>query len=405
MSPLSDYRNIDHAYEWHSAIAASHPDAPDVSKEDVYPLSDYGDESCEEVRASHILEHFSHRETVAVLREWIRVLKPGGWLKIAVPDFEYLAREYLQGEIELPLQGYCMGGQTDENDYHKAIFDADGLTDTFQQLGLANVQRWESEIQDCAALPVSLNLMGQKPEANRVAIASPVVSVPPKGKIIGLMSLPRLTFTDTMHCTLNVAQALNLRVVRSSGVFWGQCMQNLLLEAIAGGAKYALTIDYDSLFTVLDVCELYRIAETTEADALCALQMKRESVSPLFCLHSRAKETEIQIPREAFRQETYPIVTGNFGLCLIRLSALKEIPKPWFIGKPSESGEWDSGRMDEDIHFWHKWNEAGKCLYLVPKVVIGHQQMVCTWPNKELQVQHQYVSDYTHSGKPAWAWG
>ena len=52
-----------------------------------YPLTQYADGSVDEIRASHILEHFSHHEVALVLREWVRVLKRGGKLYIAVPDF------------------------------------------------------------------------------------------------------------------------------------------------------------------------------------------------------------------------------------------------------------------------------------------------------------------------------
>jgi SAM-dependent methyltransferase len=35
--------------------------------------------------ASHVLEHFSN--TIEVLKEWLRVVKPGGYVYFAVPDF------------------------------------------------------------------------------------------------------------------------------------------------------------------------------------------------------------------------------------------------------------------------------------------------------------------------------
>src|SRR5207249_3890671 len=34
--------------------------------------------SADLIYASHVLEHISHRETLSVLQEWRRVLKPGG---------------------------------------------------------------------------------------------------------------------------------------------------------------------------------------------------------------------------------------------------------------------------------------------------------------------------------------
>jgi len=123
------------------------------------------DNAYDEVRASHVLEHFPHGQTLNVLKEWVRVLKPGGWLKIAVPDFEWIVsrRRPEYGISEDLLQMYLFGGQTDENDYHKAVFTFDKLKRLLEECGLVGIQPWTSEIQDCASLPVSLNLMGQKP--------------------------------------------------------------------------------------------------------------------------------------------------------------------------------------------------------------------------------------------------
>ena len=55
--------------------------------QEAYPLA-YEDGSVDEIRASHILEHFGLREISAVLKNWWDKLKPGGLLKIAVPDFD-----------------------------------------------------------------------------------------------------------------------------------------------------------------------------------------------------------------------------------------------------------------------------------------------------------------------------
>ncbi len=126
----------------------------------------YG-EGVDEIRASHVLEHFPHGQTLHVLKGWASKLKPGGVLKIAVPDFGKIVNAYSNGHSTDPLiEGYLMGGQTDEYDYHKAIFNDLGLRQMMQAAGLVDIKPWTSEIQDCASLPVSLNLMGTKPDAH-----------------------------------------------------------------------------------------------------------------------------------------------------------------------------------------------------------------------------------------------
>jgi 2-polyprenyl-3-methyl-5-hydroxy-6-metoxy-1,4-benzoquinol methylase len=52
------------------------------------------DGSVDVIRASHILEHFP-AQVPAVLKHWAAKLKPGGVLKIAVPDFAWIAQAYL----------------------------------------------------------------------------------------------------------------------------------------------------------------------------------------------------------------------------------------------------------------------------------------------------------------------
>jgi len=48
---------------------------------------DFDDNSVDLIYASHLLEHYPKDETVPVLEEWHRVLKLGGILRVAVPDF------------------------------------------------------------------------------------------------------------------------------------------------------------------------------------------------------------------------------------------------------------------------------------------------------------------------------
>ena len=399
---------------------------------EVYPLTEWGDESCDEVRASHVLEHFSHRETEAVLREWIRVLKPGGWLKVAVPDFRYIAQEYLKAETDAPLHGYCMGGQVDENDYHKAIFDEDGLRQALEDLGLVNVQRWQSEIKDCASLPVSLNLMGQKripggceycgsgnpqsccitPDDNICRYKAKeelrgVCVVPdrlPAGEVVAVMSCPRLSFTDNAFSVIGGIAGLGIRVLKSSGVFWGQCLTELIEQAIASGAKYVLTIDYDTIFKAEDVRRLYALCEAYQIDGVMGLQMKRDGDYPLFTKNKEKFEETLHIAREDFQKDIYPVFTGHFGLTLLRCASFAKLEKPWFRSEPDSEGRWTEKKRDEDIAFWHNWHGAGNSFYLAPKVVLGHLQLMATWPDENLQARHQYTSEYHKTGKPEWSW-
>lgn len=64
-----------------------------------------GDNSCDAVFNSAVLEHFRPQDADKFVRECHRILKPGGILRIGVPDLENLARLYLH-QLERALAGH-----------------------------------------------------------------------------------------------------------------------------------------------------------------------------------------------------------------------------------------------------------------------------------------------------------
>ncbi len=118
-------------------------------KSDVSDLSMFGDDSVDLIYSSHTLEYFDRVDVVNVLREWRRVLKPGGTVRIAVPDFEALAKVYAQykdlNKIIGPLYGRIAvktpGG--DKKFYHKTVYDFTALKTVLESCGFRNVRRYE----------------------------------------------------------------------------------------------------------------------------------------------------------------------------------------------------------------------------------------------------------------------
>lgn len=148
----------------------------------IYPLTRYADNSAEVIRCSHTLEHFSLAEIPAILKEWVRVLKPGGILKLAVPNFRWICEAYL-GQRECPpnapIASFLMGGQQHASDYHKSIFDEYNLRLLMSDAGLIEIEPWQSELKnDCASLPVSLNLMARKPQPQSAPKPIEIETVP-----------------------------------------------------------------------------------------------------------------------------------------------------------------------------------------------------------------------------------
>jgi predicted SAM-dependent methyltransferase len=57
----------------------------------------FDDESADEIMAIHVIEHFYRWEVEDVLKEWARVLKPGGKLVLECPDLAKIVRNLVNG--------------------------------------------------------------------------------------------------------------------------------------------------------------------------------------------------------------------------------------------------------------------------------------------------------------------
>ena len=95
-----------------------------------------------------------------------------------------------------------------------------------------------------------------------------------------------------------------------------------------------------------------------------------------------------------WRGEPLKATTAHFGLTVLNLEKLATVPKPWFISKPNEKGEWDIGHIDDDVHFWLNWKEAGNTVYIDPGVRIGHVEEMVTMFDENLQQIHIYPKEW-----------
>jgi len=307
----------------------------------IYPLP-HADGSVSVIRASHVLEHFNFADVAEVLKDWVRALKPGGRLKIAVPDFDKIAEAHVHGE-PLNVQGYVMGGQIDEADFHKTVWNRDELRRRLAGAGLVLLREWTSELDgDCASLPISLNIEGTKPYRSEI-------------KVSAAMSVPRLGFMDNFGCCIDALVPLGIRLRRQGGAFWGQALTNCLEVILDQDAPDAvLTLDYDTVFTKGHVAHLMQLMLAhPEAHAIAALQSSRHLPTALFTKRDDDGEPMARVPIEAMSGDLMKVSSAHFGLTLIRADRLRDLPKPWFHATPSSDGQWHYGddHIDEDINF------------------------------------------------------
>lgn len=106
-------------------------DATEVSKH-------VGYRSCDEIRACHLLEHFSHRHTATILVDWILCLKPGGLLHVEVPNFEMQCRLLLAGQQDEAIR-LAYGDQDHDGNFHKTGFTPQTLRVAAEAAGFVDV--------------------------------------------------------------------------------------------------------------------------------------------------------------------------------------------------------------------------------------------------------------------------
>lgn len=135
---------------WVNIDALSH--APGVCIDDVSTLVTIEDMTADEIYACHVLEHFGRNSTVDVLKTWFQKLRPGGTIRISVPDIRAVFEKYQQGTPIAVLTGLLYGGQRNEYDYHKVGFDFLSLSAALNSAGFADVQRYDWQDIDHAEM-------------------------------------------------------------------------------------------------------------------------------------------------------------------------------------------------------------------------------------------------------------
>jgi predicted SAM-dependent methyltransferase len=148
---------------------------PDVDfAGDCGDLSSLPDDSCSEVYASHVFEHLGYdHELPVALTHVYRILKPGGRLRVSVPDLEILCRLFLHpsldGDARWNVMRMMFGGRTTEQDVHQSGLTLEFMTAFLSELGFRDIKRVQTFglFEDSSTLtfggvPISLNVEAWK---------------------------------------------------------------------------------------------------------------------------------------------------------------------------------------------------------------------------------------------------
>ncbi len=118
-------------------------------RHDVSTLPMFKDNAVDLIYACHVIEYFDRIEVLDVLHEWHRVLKPGGLLRLAVPDFAALVKVYQKyGDLSL-IHGPLYGRMVIETDrgqhtvYHRTVYDFETVRSVLESVGFENVHCYD----------------------------------------------------------------------------------------------------------------------------------------------------------------------------------------------------------------------------------------------------------------------
>ncbi|MBI4050177.1 MAG: methyltransferase domain-containing protein [Candidatus Doudnabacteria bacterium] len=103
--------------------------------------------SADLIYCSHTFEYFDRVEAQEVLKEWSRVLKRGGVLHLAVPDWDALLKVYKKYQdlrkILGPLYGRWPISGSKKIIYHKTVYNFQDLKKLLKKNGFIKVRRYD----------------------------------------------------------------------------------------------------------------------------------------------------------------------------------------------------------------------------------------------------------------------
>jgi ubiquinone/menaquinone biosynthesis C-methylase UbiE len=138
---------------------------------DLHDLATFADASADEILTVHVVEHFWRWEIADVLREWVRVLKPGGRMIVECPNLQSACQTFLQNPREFAHEDQ-RGQQTmwvfygdpkwkDPLMIHRWGYTPESLQQLLAQVGLKDVRQEPAQYK--LREPRDMRVVGVKP--------------------------------------------------------------------------------------------------------------------------------------------------------------------------------------------------------------------------------------------------
>ena len=140
---------------------------------DISDLSQFQDNSIDEIYASHVVEHVNQKNISNALKGIYRVLSEKGKFYVSVPDWDILCRIFIDPKAPTKVKFHVMrmmfGGQIDDFDFHYFGWNFQFMKDYLHTAGFKKIERVKSfslfkDTSDYApyGFPISLNVIAYK---------------------------------------------------------------------------------------------------------------------------------------------------------------------------------------------------------------------------------------------------
>jgi len=137
------------------------------SRADVYKdirELEYADNSVDEIRSHHLLEHFSRPEAIKLLLQWRKWLRPGGLLSVETPDFEKGARAFAEAGLneKFKIARHLFGSQESGWALHKDFWGEEKFRFVLGKLGFEHIVCEAQTLYTSKSLPDRFSHVAKK---------------------------------------------------------------------------------------------------------------------------------------------------------------------------------------------------------------------------------------------------
>lgn len=141
---------------------------------DITDLSQFEENSIEEIYASHVVEHVRQNDIEKTLKGIHRVLVKNGKFYVSVPDMDILCKVFIDPKAPYKVKWHAMrmmfGGQIDPYDFHYFGWNFEFMNNFLKEAGFEKIERVKSfslfdDTSDYAPygpVKISLNIIAYK---------------------------------------------------------------------------------------------------------------------------------------------------------------------------------------------------------------------------------------------------